>query len=467
MMIKKATLALLVPCAVAAQARHPLPGEEGSPNIHVMSHIPMGGYLHTTDIDIEQELARPYAYISRGVYPPSGFDIISVKDIGKERAHSIYSWNIENADQHKGPGALRGRYFKAHGRYYFVQAFQFTHDSPDADLGAILFDVTSLPDTTKIKEVARIRVPDAPGGFHSIFPYKHSDGRVLLFASTSAKPYAQIFDLDKLLAGAANQGLVGQIANPSGVLQGNTNVESGFNDFWAGYDPAAHQDKFYGAGNGGYYVFDITRPEEPKLLTSMIGVMGVLAGGAITPTPDGHYAVTTTAYQFAPIRIFDLQPGLSGQLQTISEPVGAWTADWHDQPHNPEVRWPYVFVGSYEDGLQVFDMMDPKDPYTIAYYRTYPGPHQAGCCSTAYLTDPSADPRDGGTANGAWGVQVRNVDGLIVVSDMTTGFWAFYLDGFQGWNGRKWGKPNASTAQNWDSGPEGASPHPATAPTVQ
>jgi hypothetical protein len=316
-----------------------------------------------------------------------------------------------------------------------------------------------LPDTSKVKEVARIHAPDAPGGFHSIFAYKHSDGRVLLFTSTSGKSYAQIFDMDRLLAGAPNQGLVGQIVNPDGLGQSSQSIDGAFHDFWVGYDPATHQDKFYGAGSGGYFVFDVSRPDDPKLITSITGVMGVLAGNTITPTPDGRYAVTTTAYQYAPVRIFDLQLGLTGQAQTISEPIGAWTADWRDLPHNHEVRWPYVFVAAYEDGFQVFNMMDPTDPYTMAYYHTYFGPHEAGCCSAAYSADPSTDPRDHGVANGAWGVQVRDADGLVVVSDMTTGFWAFYVDGFESWNGHDWGMPDVSTAQHWDSGPEGA-PHP-------
>ena len=422
----------------------------------MVAHIPLGGYLHVSDIDIEQEMSRPYAYVSRGIYEPSGFSIISVKDIGKEKAKVIYTWNIESPDLHKGLGALRGRYFKTHGRYYFVQCFQFSQGSPDADLGAIVFDVTGLPDSTKVKEVARIHAPDAPGGFHNIYTYKHSDGRVLLFTSTSAKSYAQIFDLDKLLAGAPNQGLIGRITNPHQLAQNDHSIVGSFHDYWVGYDPATHQDKFYGAGRGGYYIFDVTRPEDPKLITSITGTMGVLSGHTITPSPDGRYAVTETEYQYAPLRIFDLKPALNGKAQTISQPIGAWTADWRNLPHNHEVRWPYVFVSAYEDGFQVFNMMDPHDPYTVGYYRTYDGPHMAGCCSREYIADPSSDPRDHGVANGAWGVQVRDADGLVVISDMTTGFWAFYLDGFDSWNGHDWGMPNVSTAQHWDTGPEGA-----------
>ena len=50
---------------------------------------------------------------------------------------------------------------------------------------------------------------------------------------------------------------------------------------------------------------------------------------------------------------------------------------------------------------------------------------------------------------------MRNVDGLIVISDMTTGFWLFKMDGFEGWNGNDWGMPNNSSAQDSDNGPDG------------
>ena len=109
-----------------------------------------------------------------------------------------------------------------------------------------------------------------------------------------------------------------------------------------------------------------------------------------------------------------------------------------------------MFVSGYEDGLHVFNMMDPTNPYTVAYYDTYGGPNQRGWGGVD-------DPETGrGNANGSFGVDVRNADGLIVTSDMTTGFWAFKLDGFDGWNGHQWGMPNISSVQDWDNGPEGA-----------
>src|SRR4051812_5353994 len=60
------------------------PGEEGTRNIHVVSHVPLGGFLHVADIAVEQELSRPYVYVSKR-FIPSGVDIISIKDPARAR----------------------------------------------------------------------------------------------------------------------------------------------------------------------------------------------------------------------------------------------------------------------------------------------------------------------------------------------------------------------------------------------
>ena len=161
-------------------------------------------------------------------------------------------------------------------------------------------------------------------------------------------------------------------------------------------------------------------------------------GHTFTPSPDGRYAVAETEYQYAPLRIFDLKPGLDGEVKNIRSPISAWTADWQHLVHNHEVRWPYVFVSGYLDGLQVFSLEDPTRPVTMAYYDTYVGNGIEG------------RPR---MFNGAFGVDVRNADGLIVISDMNTGFWSFRMEGFSGWDGRDRGVPNISSAQSWDRAP--------------
>ena len=177
-----------------------------------------------------------------------------------------------------------------------------------------------LPDTSKVKVVARIRAPETPGGFHNLFAYKHSDGRVLLFTTTTSN-VANVYDLRKVVAGDTAHQLVGKVPVPPSNARGE--VLPGFSrsrfcsrDITTSTSrtiPARGQDKFYGAGGGGYYVYDVTKPEEPKLITSIVGAAGIAWGHTFTPTPDGNFAVTETEYQWAPLRHLRSPPGPRGQ----------------------------------------------------------------------------------------------------------------------------------------------------------
>ena len=424
-------LAALAPAAAVAQAWTPL--QRGSDNIEIVGHLPLGARLTATDVDLEQELDRPYAYVSRANVVGGGERGVDIVDLSEpSEPKVIYSWRIENGEMHQGPGGMDVKHFKWDQRYYVVQSLQFGQGGPDADVGAVVLDVTGLPDPSSVREVGRIREPDHPGGFHNIFIYKHSDGRVLLFTTVSG-PYAHVYDLGRFVAGDQEGALVGRVPVPD-----DGSGFRGYHDMYAGYHPDTGTDRFYGGGTGGYYVYDVSDLDNPTLLISIAGVRGVRFGHTFTPSPDGRYAVAETEYRHAPLRIFDLQPALVGETQIIRSPISAWNADWQHLVHNHEVRWPYVFVSSYVDGLQIFSLMDPENPQTVAFFDTYIGP----------LND-DFNP----VFNGAFGVDVRNEDGLIVISDSSSGFWAFRMEGFSGWNGEKWGYPNISSVQDWDRGP--------------
>ena len=422
-------LVMASPSSIRAQDYYPAPGEQGSSNIEILAHLP--GLA--TDIEIEQDMARPYVYVSRG--GTASFDIISVED--PDNPEKIYTWQIENPELHQG-SALDGKYFKLDGRYYYVQSVQFRQSGPDYDLGAIVFDVTGLPDPSQVREVARMREPLVPGGFHNIFAYKHSNGQVLLYGALLSAMSAFVYDMAMVLNGEEDA-RIAEVPRP-------TPEEyrwRGYHDYYVAYHPESGQDRFYGSGLNGYYVFDVTHQDEPSLLTSVTNFAGVDIAHTFTPTPDGRYAVGEMEYQHAPLLIFDLKPGLDGEVPTITRAIGAWTAKWQNLMHNHEVRWPYVFVSGYRDGLQVFNMMDPTNPYTVAYYDTYEMPDIPGQ----------------GSGGGTFGVDVRNADGLIVTSGRS-GVWAFKMSGFEGWNGNDWGMPNISSVQDWDNGPEGAPSRP-------
>jgi hypothetical protein len=442
------TLAFALPVAAQDNMGPPsplIPGQQRSSNLKLLGHVPLGAALTVADIEVEQELSRPFAYVARRLQP-AGFDIIDLRDLNKIKR--LYHWDIDNAELHQGAGALNPMYFKHKGRYYLTVGFQFQQGGPDTDLGAIVWDVTGLPNVSTIKEVGRIKVPNAPGGFHETFTYKHSNGTPLLF-TTSQEPYAHIYDMDKFLRG--EDALIGKVPVPQGA--GGADITRGYHDFYIGYDTQTKQDKFYGAGAGGYYVYDVTTPAAPKLITSLTGISGLARGHTFTPDPLGRFAILESEYQYAPLRFVDLKPKGDGTNfeGNINRPIGAWTANWQNLAHNHEIRWPYAFISAYEDGLGVVNMMDPTNPITVGYYDTFEGPHLKGACSS-------------GICNGAFGIDVRNADGLIVISDLSTGFWAFKMEGFDGWNGHDWGMPNISSAQDWDKGPEGAPqpPRPVT-----
>ena len=396
----------------------------GSANIEVVSHLPLGP--NVTDIEIEQDLSRPYAYVAR---KNGGLDVIDLHD--PENPTVIHRWRIADMDLHVGSAGTDIKTFSWAGRDYVVLAVQLRRAGPDSDLGAIIFDVTGLPDVATFREVARLQGPQEQGGFHNVFAYRHSNGRVLLFA-TRVAPHANVYDLGYLVEGRPDA-LVAQVPLPPSVAVPG---ESAYHDFYVGYHADSGQDRFYGGGTGGYYVYDVTELESPELLVSLAGIDGVRRGHTFTPSPDGRYAVTETEYRYAPLRIFDLKPGLDGVTRIIRRPISAWTADWRNLVHNHEVRWPYVFVSGYLDGLQVFSLVDPEHPTTVAYFDTYLAPSEDDVMM------------------GAWGIDVRNADGLIVLSDMVTGFWAFRMEDFQGWNGLDWGVPNISSVQDWENGPQ-------------
>ena len=76
----------------------------GSANVHVVCHIPLGGYFRVMDNEIEQD--RPYAYVSQARDRP-GFTIVDLRD--PEHCKVLYNWRIENAELHQGLSQVRVR----------------------------------------------------------------------------------------------------------------------------------------------------------------------------------------------------------------------------------------------------------------------------------------------------------------------------------------------------------------------
>ena len=419
-------------------------GQRGTPNIEVVSHLPLpGARFSHADIEIEQEMDRPFVYVAQRL-GEAGFYAISVED--ETRPRVLYRYVVDDPDLHLGSGCVDIKYAKAGGRYYVIVGCEFGQGGPDFDLGGMVFDVTGLPDASTVRKVADLRLPDLPGGFHNIFTYRHTNGRALLVATTQSQD-AFVYDVGQIAQGTLDPVSAIAVPEPSAARARQ------WHDMYLGYLPDAGQDRFYGAGTGGFHVLDITDVENPRLITSVTGIPGIENGHTFTPTPDGRYALgmPEPTYQHSPIRFFDLQPpGSEGQTPNVvrGSGVGAWIPKFGGATHNHEIRWPFVFISGQDDGLQIVNMTDPTRPFTEGYFHTRQGPSLAGDALF------SANATTGNIYDGAWGVDIRNADGLIAVSDLNSGFWAFRMEGFQGWNGNDWAMPDISSAQVWDQGPD-------------
>jgi len=127
-------------------------------------------------------------------------------------------------------------------------------------------------------------------------------------------------DVDKIAAGDPNP-VVGKVAIPN-AKEVTYRPNPAWHDFYVGFDPVSQQDRFYGAGAGGGFVFDITNLAAPKLLASATNLPGVTGQHTFTPTPDGRYALIMPLVEdwYAPAKIVDLKPSLDGTVATVSRP---------------------------------------------------------------------------------------------------------------------------------------------------
>ncbi|MEM8488903.1 MAG: hypothetical protein AAF564_25385, partial [Bacteroidota bacterium] len=66
-----AGLALLLVSVLPAAAQW-TPTDPGSDNMEILGHIGLGPRLSVADLDMEQEMDRPYVYVSRMVYGDFG-----------------------------------------------------------------------------------------------------------------------------------------------------------------------------------------------------------------------------------------------------------------------------------------------------------------------------------------------------------------------------------------------------------
>lgn len=392
-------LPLFVPTAHARQH-----DERASRNVELLAQLPLGGHDALRAVFMDQHAERPLVYAAG----PGAWHIVDVSDeLAPRIVHSARtdgsSWSSLDGFRHGGDSFLV--------------------------LGGSSLEVWNVSDPERPEPVAMLTgAAGAASPVHNVFAYRSGSGASWLFVAAGGD--ILVHDIEAVLAGRDEPHA--QIGLPEPV----PNVDYGFHDAWAAYHADSESDRLYASGAGGYYIFDITDVTTPRLVTQ-VNSAAVQVGRAVRATPDGTHLVTTAGYETAPIRIFDMRPALDGTVPVMRTAVGAWTANWRRPIERHTVRWPFIFVAAFEEGLQVVNMMDPVAPYTDAFFHTYQG----------------SVPAPGQAPVGARDVDVRNHDGLVAVADQHEGLFLFRIEAFEGWDGRGWGLPNVSDVQDWENGP--------------
>lgn len=166
----------------------------------------------------------------------------------------------------------------------------------------------------------------------------------------------------------------------------------------------------YGShGYLGLFIWDMTDPTTPILLASQN------TGGynhSSWVSEDGDFAIYAEEVPIGrPLGVMNLE-NLDNEFieidTTFKFPLNP--NDDNNRPHNPFIRGDYLFCSYYHDGIQVFDVSDPLNPSTAAYYDTNPS-------DTAYAG-----------FEGNWGTYPFLPSGLILASDVSTGLYVLQLD---------------------------------------
>ena len=170
---------------------------------------------------------------------------------------------------------------------------------------------------------------------------------------------------------------------------------AGVHDMWVKNDTA-----FLNNGGDGLFVVDFTDLTSPQIIGSLTDYTDKGYNHSGWPTADMKTYIMADedwGYDMKGLDISD--------LSEITEKT-TFSSEIHPNSiaHNQLIKDNYVYVSSYHDGLQVYDISDQENPTKVASFSTY-------------LMD------DHDSYRGAWGVYPFLPSGNILVSDMQYGLY--------------------------------------------
>ncbi len=241
-----------------------------------------------------------------------------------------------------------------------------------------IVDLRSLPDSVTLVYES-----------NTLFSRSHN----IFIDSSSARLYT--------CGGNNNNGLrVFSLANPINPVEiANYATPGGYvHDVYVRNDTA-----FLNAGGMGLYVYDYADIANPVLLGSMQSVEDPYSPDPAYNhsgwlTDDGNTYVL--AYETDGVDVYILDVSDLSNITVIDSVTS--DGDTAAIPHNPIIRGSYAYVSYYSDGIYIYDISNPANTTIAGYYLTQVGP---------------------GSGVSAWGIYPLLPSGIVLVSDIATGFW--------------------------------------------
>ena len=191
--------------------------------------------------------------------------------------------------------------------------------------------------------------------------------------------------------------------NPAHILNYEVpGTSSGVHDMWVKNDTA-----FLNNGGDGLFVVDFTELTSPQIIGSLTEYPDKGYNHSGWPTADMKTYVMADEDWGYDMKVLDIS-----NLSNINV-TATFSSEIHANsiPHNQLIKDNYVYVSSYHDGLQIYDISDQQNPFKVASFSTY-------------LMD------DHDSYRGAWGVYPFLPSGNILVSDMQYGLYVLENTGF-------------------------------------
>lgn len=176
------------------------------------------------------------------------------------------------------------------------------------------------------------------------------------------------------------------------------------------HDAFARNDTVYlNCGNDGFAIMDFSDASNPKAIYTAkpneYPHSGYNHSGWLTP--NGKTYVMADENHGLPLKVYDLSDIRNSKVVSV---LHANKDTAVAIPHNPLVSCDYVYVSYYYDGLQVYNIKNPKEP-KLEYF---------------YPTSTLANNRN---YKGSWGNYPYLPSGNIVIADMQNGL--FVVEGIE------------------------------------